>query len=235
MIPSSLSIMGGDIDPYFSSVSSLLHFDGADTSTSFLDGSGKTWTAGGDAQIDTAQSKFGGASGLFDGATDFITTPDSADFKVGSGDFTIECWMRAPTSGNGADRVLWSKRASTSHYGHAFIYLSSSNKYGLLAASNSSTWGINMVSAAGITNDSWVHIALVRYGNLWTVYADGVAVISTTVSLTVYDDTSLMAIGAGTSIGDTSMNGHIDDFRFTKGVARYTAAFTPPSLPFPDR
>ena len=79
----------------------LLHFNGADASTTFIDESGKTWTASGNAQIDTAQSKFGGASGLFDGTGDSITTPDHADFDVGSGDFTVDFWMRQNTAWTG--------------------------------------------------------------------------------------------------------------------------------------
>jgi hypothetical protein len=72
----------------------LLHFDGSDASTTITDsnsgGSAHTWTAAGNAQIDTAQYKFGGASGLFDGTGDWVTTPDHADFTLGSSDFTID-------------------------------------------------------------------------------------------------------------------------------------------------
>jgi hypothetical protein len=64
---------------------SLLHFDGDNASTTFLDESGKTWTRYGDAQISTAQNKFGPSSGLFDGTGDYITTPQNADFDFGDG------------------------------------------------------------------------------------------------------------------------------------------------------
>ena len=69
---------------------SLLHFDGTDASTTFTDESGKTWTAHGNAQIDTAQSVFGGASGYFDGSGDYITTPDRADFDFDGQQFTSD-------------------------------------------------------------------------------------------------------------------------------------------------
>ena len=78
---------------------SFLHLDGNDASTNFRDESGKTWTAASNAQIDTAESKFGGASGLFDRASDVIKTPDHADFTLGSGDFTIDFRMRLAASG----------------------------------------------------------------------------------------------------------------------------------------
>ena len=53
---------GGGTDPNFSSVTSLLHFDGVDASTTFTDVKGKTWTASGSAQLDTAQAKWGPSS-----------------------------------------------------------------------------------------------------------------------------------------------------------------------------
>ena len=54
-------------------------------------------TAVNQAQIDTAQSKFGGASGLFDGTGDYLSSADSADWAFGSGDFTIDFWLRFAT------------------------------------------------------------------------------------------------------------------------------------------
>ena len=78
----------------------LLHMNGVDNSTTFTDESGKSWTANGDAQISTSQSKFGGASGLFDG-TGGLSISDSDDFYLPA-DFTIDFWLRPhslPTGG----------------------------------------------------------------------------------------------------------------------------------------
>jgi Insecticide toxin TcdB middle/N-terminal region/FG-GAP-like repeat/Salmonella virulence plasmid 65kDa B protein len=93
----------GGVDPYWSSVVLLTHMDGADGSTSFTDSSslGNAVTALGDAQIDTAQSKFGGASALFDGNGDYLTVASSPAFDLWAGDATIEFFARFPTiSGN---------------------------------------------------------------------------------------------------------------------------------------
>jgi hypothetical protein len=83
-------------DPNFASVVLLVGFDGSDGSTTFTDESGAAHalTAVGNVQVDTAQSKFGGASGLFDGAGDAITAADSAAWHFGTGDFTVEAWVR---------------------------------------------------------------------------------------------------------------------------------------------
>ena len=74
----------------------LLHCDGTDGSTSFIDSSssGHTVTAVGNAQIDTAQYKFGGASALFDGSGDYLTVPDSSDFNFGANPVTIDFWVK---------------------------------------------------------------------------------------------------------------------------------------------
>src|SRR3990167_1626483 len=74
----------------------LIHGDGADAATAVYDHSIYTQqiTCNGNAQIDTAQSKFGGASILFDGTGDYLSIPDSDDFHFGTGDFTIEFWIR---------------------------------------------------------------------------------------------------------------------------------------------
>src|SRR5690554_1699309 len=94
-----------EVDPYFASVVLLLHGDGTDGSTTITDNSGSAHspTVNGNSQIDTAESQFGGASVLFDGSGDYLEYADSADWDFGTGDFTVEFWMRRnawPTSGN---------------------------------------------------------------------------------------------------------------------------------------
>jgi len=82
-----------------------------------------TVTAYGNAQIDTAQSKFGGASGLFDGAGDYLSTPDSEDWNFGSGDFTIDFWVRFNSlPGVGAQRCLYSQRLDDSNIVVLMLY-----------------------------------------------------------------------------------------------------------------
>jgi hypothetical protein len=98
IIAGTVAVVGNDS---FTKV--LLHFDGTDAATTFTDsntgGSAKTWTAIGNAQIDTAAFKFSTASGLFDGTGDGISTPDHADFTLGSGNFTIDCWFNCTSLG----------------------------------------------------------------------------------------------------------------------------------------
>ena len=83
------------LDASYSSVSLLLHGNGINGSTTITDNSPspKTVTAVGNAQISTAQSKFGGGSIAFDGTGDYLTTPNNSDYQFGTSDFTVECWI----------------------------------------------------------------------------------------------------------------------------------------------
>ena len=82
------------VDPHWSNVVALLHLDGANGSATFTDQKGHTFTAGGSATLSTAQQKFGSASLVLNGSTQYITSATSADWEMGSGDFTIEMWVR---------------------------------------------------------------------------------------------------------------------------------------------
>ena len=88
----------------FASIAELiLHYDGIDGSTTFTDSTTRhTITAYQQAQIDTAQSKFGGASGLFDGTGDYVAATDNlADFNFGTDPFTVDFWVRFNTTAAG--------------------------------------------------------------------------------------------------------------------------------------
>jgi hypothetical protein len=216
-------------DPFWANVSAYLRMNGTDGSTSFVDETGKTWTAGGNAQIDTDYYKFGGASGLFDGNGDYVTSAAHADFNFGSGDWTLEWWVR-----NGAvasDHCIFDNRSASAD-GVAI--------YSSLSSGGTACLGIYSSAArlcAGGADDlpvkAWAHMAAVRSGNTLYGFIDGRQVCTGT-------DTRTYGTGAapflGTNyVGTQGYLGSISHFRMTKGVARYTAAFTPPIYPFPGR
>jgi len=222
--------MSGIDDSYSKS---LLHMDGADTSVVFTDESGKTWTPYSTAQIDTAQSKFSGASGLFGGAGIYIDTPDHADFDVGSGDFTIDTWIRpsaidqdcyicAQCADTGANATIsWFIRLLTNETVYAGIY-SGGTIYPVASATD--------IYAA----NTWLHIALIRYGNLLSVYTGGTAGATTAnvTGVTANNSAYKAAIGRLGEYNGYYYAGHVDEFRFSKGIARWTANFTPPTAPY---
>ena len=214
-------------------VSLLLHGNGTNGSTTITDSSltPKTVTAEGNAQISTAQSKFGGASIAFDGTGDRVSVANNAAFDFGTGDFTVECWV-------------FSVAALTS-YNLEYAHIAGKGRgagggeYSLGFYQQKINWFANAAVTQGttiLTNNTWYHFAASRNGSTLRLFVNGLLESSTTNTL---DYTSYVSFNAGDrqagdSGGQYPLNGYIDDLRITKGVARYTANFTPPTLPFPD-
>lgn len=228
-------------DPSFASVKSLLHFEGADASTTFTDQIGKTWSAFGNAQIDTAQFKYGSASGLFDGNGDYITTPDHADFDFGSGAFTVECWARWNSLAGTANQGLVEHDALGGTRGW-LLFTRSADDHLTFQARVSSTDYFAIDSAAPSTA-TWYHIAAVRDlagGDNIRLYRDGVQVASVAITGAINVPAVPCVVGALWNISSPAassyFNGWMDDLRITKGVCRYPAGttFTPPTVVFPD-
>ena len=213
-------------DPHYANVSLLLHGDGEDNGTVFTDSSPspKTVTAYGNAKTSTAQSKFGGSSIAFDGSGDYLSVPGSSgEFSFGTGDFTIEFWARW-SSVTSLDAICFGDGIGWTLY----IYPDGKLQWGR-------TWPIFPVnlleSASSVTTGQWYHIAVTRESGVVKFWIDGNA--SGSVSDTEnYSATGTLNIGKSHS--NKWANGFFDDFRVTKGVARYTANFTPPTEAFPN-
>jgi len=206
---------------------SLLHMDGADASTTFTDESGKTVTANGNVQIDTAQSKFGGASGLFDGTGDYLSLSDSADWYFATGDFTIDFWVRFNSLAN--NQAFYNQYVDGNNEARLFWVTTN-----LLVFQNY-TGGVATIDVQKSWTPStgtWYHVALVRSGNDFKFFIDG-----TQIGTTVTDSSEVTNFSAGIEIGRSdagasNLNGWLDEFRISKGIARWTANFTPPTSPY---
>lgn len=212
-------------------VSSLLHFDGADASTTFTDETGKTWTAQGNAQLDTAQKKFGTASLLLDGTGDYVTAPDHNDFDLGSGDFTIDFWIRfnaLPADGNFFALV---GHVHTDDSGYQFNVKRSGASY-LLEFRNYTGAAYNIdftKTLSGLSTNTWYHFEIDRNGSNFYIFLDGVQQGTTESDAdTTTDNAGTFYLGAN-RVGGQVHNGWIDEFRLSKGIARHTANFTPPT------
>jgi len=220
--PLFLAMIGGPppvTDPNFSSVSLLLPFDGTDGSTTFTDLSANNIfmtraTAG--PTISTAQSKYGGSSLFTSGVEANIRDEAARAELLLDDDLTIECDARTTSTG---DQIICGAqspnnqifRLNFSGPGSVFIFLANT-----FFASSDNIIAIN----------TWHHYALTRSGITIRLFVDGIQRGSVATSESI----RLARIG---SVFGAGFVGHIDNFRVTKGIARYTANFTPPTAPFP--
>jgi hypothetical protein len=217
----------------------LLHFNDTDASTTFTDenagGSAHTWTAADNAQIDTAQSKFGGASGLFDGTGDYVDTSDHADFALGSSDFTVDFWFKVNASAGVEIRACGQSDGLLTAAGTSFLIRRATSNV-MQAVLSDGTTNQNLTGVTAITDTNWHHLAFVRSGNTIMLFVDGALDVSAAFTGTVPNSAADFAVGARGGDNTTNpWNGWIDEFRLSVGIARWTAAFTPPTRAYgPD-
>jgi hypothetical protein len=183
----------------------------------------------GDAQVDTAVKKFGTGSMQFDGSGDYLQIPDSENFSLDSGDWTIEMW--AYPNSTSRQNLLYSGDTGGANTSISFsLEINASAKWRILVCSGSTDYDI--ITSASASSATWTHIAAVRNGNTITLYINGTSAGTVSVTgVTVNNSAFPVFIGSGNTF--LPYNGYIDDLRITKGVARYTANFTPPTTEFP--
>jgi hypothetical protein len=222
-------------DEYFANVSLLLHMDGSNGSTTFTDNSsnGFTVTANGNAQISTAQSKWGGASGYFDGAGDFLTVPVNSAFELGTGDFDVELWARFDSVSS--TLVLLSLGDGANGAGPVTC------GWALLWTGGNLYWyrydhptEVSHTFAWSPSINTWYHVRVTRSGTSLRALIDNVQIGSTITTSQSYNkiNSDNLHIGRWIDGGGTNyMPGYIDDLRITKGVARPDVL---PSGPFPN-
>jgi len=188
----------------------------------------------GNAQISTTQSKFGGASMSFDGTLDYLTILSNPQLQFGTGNFTVECWSYLVARTNTTPCIFSNYNSYVAGALSLFAGHASGTITRYQVALNGSTFPV-IQSTTNIAYNTWVHLAVVRNNGTITLYIDGVANGSVASSVSLNGVGTSWYIGtSGDAITTCCINGYIDDFRITKGVARYTAAFTPPTSQFLD-
>jgi hypothetical protein len=185
----------------------------------------------GNAQISTAQSKFGGGSMYFDGSGDAVTAPPNVNLAMGTGDFTIEMWVYGANSGGivgGAyPRIFQLGAAQTVNTIECY------NAAGTMYVEMLGT-GFSF-TASTLLNSTWNHFAVTRAGTSLRAFVNGTQVGSTTSSNNLTSPiTNTSFIGASTA-SSGNFSGYIDDLRITKGYARYTSTFTPQRSQWQDQ
>lgn len=188
----------------------LLNLNGTDGSTTITDSSTytkSTSSVDGDAQLDTAEQKFGTASLLLDGTGDDINYADSADWDfVNSTSDTVTISFFVKHASHSGDETYFAQ------------YEGSNDRYQLDHQDGS---GIRFVALTGgstvisvpnggeITDTNWHHVALIKIDDEYGIYVDGTQV-------SYLQDTSTDSYSAAFTIGSNTtgnyLDGHIDDF-----------------------
>lgn len=205
----------------------LLHFEGTNGSNMIVDTSGKgePVQAGGNAQIDTSQFKWGASSCKFDGTGDFLRT-SASPFAVGTDNYSMDMWVRLNTTGT--NKTLFDCRGT----GGYMLQISNTNV--LLFVATGST---RITGTTALTTGQWYHVAISRNGTSTKLFLNGTQEGSTYTDSTNYTEATLSnyaTIGTQTDGTTNPMNGWIDEFRWVLFVAYFTANFTPPAAPYFD-
>jgi len=186
----------------------------------------------GNAQISTSVKKYGTGSLYFDGTGDYLLGASNPNMSFGAGDFTVEAWVYTQgTSGN--NQTIFQKgRGGDSNLEFA-MSLNGSNQLTCFYTTDGSTVVQPVASSNTVSLSTWTHVAISRSGSTWRCFVDGTLRGSDTYSATLYTGTGVISSGAN-PVGDNPYTGYIDDLRVTKGYARYTANFTPPTAALSD-
>ena len=212
------------VDPVFNNVSLLLHGNGTNGSTTITDSSPspKTVTPVGNAQISTGginRAAFGNSSIAFDGTGDYLDISSIA-FATNES-FTLECWLYKTQRDDSSYSVVFAAGGSNqigydiNTEGSIFLYIDAN-------------FGVPESGTAVPTN-SWCHLAWTRQGTTCRAFVNGI-LQGTGTRGNAFTISRIGALGPASN----ETHGYIDDLRITKGIARYTANFTPPTAPFPD-
>jgi hypothetical protein len=204
----------------------LCHFDTAKSGATSVAATGQTLTYVGTADYSTVDKKFGAGSLLLDGNSDYVTVPDSADWNFGTGNFTIDLWVKM--GANGVQQGILSQWTSGVYF---TLCLRDTNKLQLYYETGGNYRQVDTDAAFIADTTTWHHIAVVRNGsNTYYMFLDGVskALTSSGTLTTLPDVGSVLRIGNETE-GNAYFNGYIDELRISKGIARWTSGFDVPT------
>jgi len=181
----------------------------------------------GNAQLSYSVKKFGNASMSFDGTGDWLIIPNSQNFVFGFGNWTIELWVRPGATGRQGFVALENAAGTIVPWE---LGINNGNTFRVLVQTSSGQYIVD--GTTSVSTNTWYHVAAVRNGSTVTLYVNGTsegtpANVSTNA---LVSETS--PIYVGTYNYGFPLTGYIDDLRITKGYARYTSNFTPPTSAF---
>jgi hypothetical protein len=177
----------------------------------------------GNAQISTSVKKYGTGSMSFDGTGDYLIHASGQNVTFGTGNFTIEGWFYWNSLAS-ESAIMWGNGVGWTFY----IYPANKLQWGTTTPQTPANL---LTGSTTLATGQWYHIAVTRASNTVTLWVNGVS------DGTVTDSSNYSASGrlaVGISHSNEYFNGYMDDVRITKGYARYTTTFTPPTSALSD-
>ena len=225
---------GTRTDTNSASIVLAVPMDGTNGGTSFGDqsavirgsGSAKTVTVNGNTNTSTAQSKFYGSSGYFDGTGDWLETPHSADFTLSRSASTMECWVY-PTNLSSQRIVL--DKSNSGGANQSYTVRINTNGTVLVEWIYPSLSAASLTSALTVSTNIWSHISVVTSSNTLYVYVNGIRDANTTALSNDAQSTTSTPFRIGSTYNSSNQFlGYIQDVRVYT-TAKYTGNFNPPS------
>ena len=186
------------------------------------------------AQLDTSVKKFGTASVEFDESGDYLTLSQTSFVTLGSGDFTIECFvyfLAVATNGQGLFQLSNGTLNSQDGRGPAIGTYNGTGKWHIYYGAGENQNTTIGSSVAAPSQNTWYHVAFVRTSGVIKIFIDGTQ-IGANISYTGNYTDTYFTIGGWYSTSYL-LNGYIDEFRISL-KARYTSNFTAPTKEFPN-
>jgi len=186
----------------------------------------------GGANTSTDAYKFGTASLHLDGTGDYAQMPYSSLFEMGAGPYTVECFIKT-SDANG--EIIGAFNGSSPYKGWLFgIGFTASDGKLVVYNANASNYE-SVRSTATVNNNAWRHVAFSKAGQTLKFFIDGNLDSTHTLNYVGVGSDQNIVVGASSNpTRDRFFNGYIDELRITEAT-RYTANFTAPEEPFPDK
>lgn len=207
-----------------------IHSDDSDGSTNIVDSSIRTHsiTVHGNAHHEVDQHKFGSSSIYFDGSGDYLSLLSNTDWYLGTGDFTVDFWMNPINGGLGNNYPRLLQLGPNATNGGLWIVGQTTNPNKIMVQGYSGGYFTPLNSGSTLPNNTWTHVAIVRKNGVFYMFIGGVLKSSDAGHTTYNIVQNAVYIGSNNS-GSESYYGYLDEYRVSKGIARWTSNFTPPT------
>jgi hypothetical protein len=222
----------GATDPYYSYVSSLIQFSGSNGQTSGTDDkNGTSLTFNNGAALSTTSPPTGMPSSLaVDGTNDFVNFTDAGQYDIGTGDHTIELWLNASVT-LAASRAPLGNYIGSDNPSKGWTLQFTTTQMRLIS-------GADVINAQNLTltGGAWYALCLCRASGSTQMYVNGAALGTAFADTNNYTPSSTNvspSIGRLSTADGQYWLGNIGPVRITKGLCRYSGAYTVPSLPLP--